>query len=316
MNGVTQTVSLRGAKWHRLQSVILRRDHRLKSVPLFQIALHMPELPEVEHVVRALRRAVTGRRIVAAELKLPRLAAPVSPVAFSQKLRGALIQRIRRRGKYILIELDSARVLAVHLRMTGKFVSLSLEAALPKHAHIIFYLDDERRLVFCDQRQFGRLWIVANSDLKSMAPLSALAPEPLGKTFSLEYLRKTLSCSRRSIKQLLLDQTKVLGLGNIYAGEALFLARISPFIPASQLSKKRAQRLYEAIRTVLNEAIGGGSTLRIDLNDDGSDYIGTSERFWRVYEREGEPCPRCGARIRRVVHGGRSTYFCPRCQRR
>jgi formamidopyrimidine-DNA glycosylase len=276
----------------------------------------MPELPEVEYVVRALRRAVTGRRIVAAELKLPRLAAPVSPLAFSRKLRGALIQRIRRRGKYILIELDSARVLAVHLRMTGKFVSLPLEATLPKHAHVIFYLDDEQRLVFCDQRQFGRLWIVAATDLKNMAQLSALAPEPLGRGFTLEYLRATLARSRRSLKQLLLDQTKVLGLGNIYAGEALFLARISPFTPASQLSKKRTERLYESIRIVLQEAIAGGSTLRIDLDDDSSDYIGTSERFWRVYEREGEPCVNCGARLRRVVHGGRSTYFCPRCQRR
>ncbi|MEP6707476.1 MAG: bifunctional DNA-formamidopyrimidine glycosylase/DNA-(apurinic or apyrimidinic site) lyase [Pyrinomonadaceae bacterium] len=275
----------------------------------------MPELPEVEHVVRALRRAVMGRRIVAAELKLPRLAAQVSPRVFSRKLRGALIQRIRRRGKYILIELDSSRVLAVHLRMTGKFVCLPAEATLPKHAHVIFYLDDERRLVFCDQRQFGRLWILAAADLRTMEQLNSLAPEPLGRGFSLEYLRQTLSRSRRSLKQLLLDQTKVLGLGNIYAGEALFLARISPFIPASQLAKKRTERLYEAIRTILQEAIAGGSTLRIDLDEDGSSYVGTSERFWRVYEREGEACVNCGGRIRRVVHGGRSTYFCPKCQR-
>lgn len=276
----------------------------------------MPELPEVEHVVRALRRAVTGRRIVAAELKLPRLAGEVSPRAFSQRLRGARIERVRRRGKYILIELDSARVLAVHLRMTGKFVSLPFETPLPRHAHAIFYLDDERRLVFCDQRQFGRLWVVPASDLNSMPQLKALAPEPLGKEFTLEYLRETLSRSRRSIKQLLLDQTKVLGLGNIYAGEALFLARISPFTPASQLAKRRVERLHDAIRTVLKGAIAGGSTLRIDLDEIGGAYIGTSERFWRVYEREGEPCVNCGARIRRVVHGGRSTYFCPRCQRR
>lgn len=276
----------------------------------------MPELPEVEHVVRALRRAVTGRRIVAAELKLPRLAGGVSPRAFSQRLRGARIERVRRRGKYILIELDSARVLAVHLRMTGKFVSLPVETPLPKHAHAIFYLDDERRLVFCDQRQFGRLWVVPASDLNRMPQLRALAPEPLGKGFTLEYLRETLSRSRRSIKQLLLDQTKVLGLGNIYAGEALFLARLNPLTPAFQPGRRRAERLFEAIRTVLREAIAGGSTLRIDLDEEGSSYIGSSERFWRVYEREGEPCGNCGAKIRRVVQGGRSTYFCPRCQRR
>lgn len=276
----------------------------------------MPELPEVEHVVRALRRAVTGRRIIAAELKLARLGGDVSPRAFARRLRGARIQRIRRRGKYILIELDSARVLAVHLRMTGKFVSLPLEVQLPKHAHAIFYLDDERRLVFCDQRQFGKLLLVEAADLESMAQIISLAPEPLGKQFTLEYLREVLARSRRGIKQLLLDQTKVLGLGNIYASEALFLARINPLTPASDLGRKRAQRLHEAIRATLRAAIAGGSTLRIDLDEEGSSYIGTSERFWQVYERAGEPCVNCGTNIRRVVQGARSTYYCPRCQRK
>jgi formamidopyrimidine-DNA glycosylase len=231
-------------------------------------------------------------------------------------LRGARIQRIRRRGKYILIELDSARVLAVHLRMTGKFVSLPLEAPLPKHAHAIFYLDDERRLVFCDQRQFGKLLLVEAADLESMAQIISLAPEPLGKQFTLEYLREVLARSRRGIKQLLLDQTKVLGLGNIYASEALFLARINPLTPASAIGRQRAERLHEAIRATLRAAIAGGSTLRIDLDEEGSSYIGTSERFWRVYERAGEPCINCGTKIRRVVQGSRSTYYCPRCQRR
>jgi formamidopyrimidine-DNA glycosylase len=231
-------------------------------------------------------------------------------------LRGARIERIRRRGKYILIELDSARVLAVHLRMTGKFVTLALDSPLPKHSHAIFYLDDERRLVFCDQRQFGRLWVMPTIDLENLPQLTTLAPEPLGKQFTIDYLRETLSRSRRSIKELLLDQTRVLGLGNIYASEALFLARINPMTPADQLGRKRAERLHEAIRMTLHDAIAGGSTLRIDLDEDGSSYIGTSERFWRVYEREGEPCLKCGSRIRRVVQGGRSTYFCPRCQRR
>lgn len=276
----------------------------------------MPELPEVEHVVRALRRAITGRRILAAQLKLPRLAAPISPRVFAQRLRGARIERIGRRGKYILIELDSARVLVVHLRMTGKFVALPLDAKLPRHAHAIFYLDDDRRLVFCDQRQFGRLWVGPASDLKVLPQLSGLAPEPLGKEFTPAYLRETLFRSRRSIKEFLLDQTRVLGLGNIYASEALFLARVNPRTPALELGAKRTERLHGAIRTTLHDAIAGGSTLRIDLDEEGSVYIASSERFWQVYEREGEPCVNCGAKIRRVVQGGRSTYFCPRCQRR
>lgn len=275
----------------------------------------MPELPEVEHVVRALRNAVTGRRIISAELKLARIAPEGSASQFKRKLRGAVINAVSRRGKYILIELDNNRVLLTHLRMTGKFVSLTIDQSLPSHAHVIFYLDDDRRLVFCDMRQFGRMIVVATSKLDKSRQLSELAPEPLSADFSLEYLRATLARSHRSLKQLLLDQTKILGLGNIYAAEALFLARISPFAVAAKLSKQRAIRLHDAIRKILEEAIEGGSTLRIDLDDETSSYIGTSERFWRVYEREGQPCVRCGAKIQRTVQGGRSTYYCPRCQR-
>ena len=275
----------------------------------------MPELPEVEHVVRALRAIITGRRIMAAQLKLARIIPDTSSAQLSRKLRGARIKGVGRRGKYILIELDNNRVLLVHLRMTGKFVSLKIDQSLPPYAHVIFYLDDDRRLVFCDMRQFGRMIVVAAGRLHRSRQLSELAPEPLSEEFSVEYLRGTLARSRRTLKQLLLDQTRILGLGNIYAAEALFLARISPFAVAAKLSRQRALRLHEAIRKVLEEAIEGGSTLRIDLEDEASSYVGTSERFWRVYEREGEPCVKCGARIRRVVQGGRSTYFCPRCQR-
>ena len=275
----------------------------------------MPELPEVEHVVRALRQAVTGRRIIAAQLRLPRTAPLISSRIFARKLKGAQIEGINRRGKYILIELSGERVLLVHLRMTGKFVRLSHEQKLPPYAHAIFYLDDDTRLVFCDMRQFGRMNLVAAAQLHETAELSILAPEPLSETFTIEHLQQVLSRSHRSLKQLLLDQTRVLGLGNIYASEALFLARISPFAESARLSKARVIRLHEAIQQVLAEAIAGGSTLRIDLDDEGSSYIGSSERFWRVYEREGEPCVRCGSKIRRAVQGGRSTYYCGKCQR-
>ncbi len=275
----------------------------------------MPELPEVEHVVRALRAAITGQRIISTELKLARIAPHTSALQFKRLLRGAVVKAVRRRGKYILIELDNNRVLLTHLRMTGKFVCLTIDQSLPRHAHVIFYLDDDRRLVFCDMRQFGRMILVATSKLAQNRQLNELAPEPLSEEFSLDYLRTILARSRRSLKQLLLDQTKILGLGNIYAAEALFLARISPFTVAATLSKQRAVRLHEAIRKILNEAIDGGSTLRIDLQEETSSYIGTSERFWRVYERQGKPCVRCGSKIRRTVQGGRSTYFCARCQR-
>jgi formamidopyrimidine-DNA glycosylase len=275
----------------------------------------MPELPEVEHVVRALRPIVVGRRIVAAELKLKRISPGVSRAKFARQLKHVRIDAVGRRGKYILFELESGRLLTTHLRMTGKFVAIHNDDKLPPYAHVVFYLDDERRLVFCDMRQFGRMRIVTDSR-RLPKELLALAPEPLSEEFSEDYFIKTLARSRRSLKSLLLDQTRVLGLGNIYAVEALFLAGVHPLKQAHTLSKPRARNLYQAIRTVLQEAIDAGSTLRIDLNDGHSSYFGASERFWRVYERESEPCVNCGTKIRRITHGGRSTYFCPKCQRR
>ena len=275
----------------------------------------MPELPEVEHVVRALRPVVTGRRILAAELNLKRTVPELSRAAFARQLRDAVITGVGRRGKYILFELESGRLLTTHLRMTGKFVSLTTDESLPPYAHVVFYLDDERRLVFCDMRQFGRMRLIANTQ-RLPKELSTLAPEPLSDEFTEEYFLETLSRSKRSLKQLLLDQTRVLGLGNIYAVEALFLAGVHPLKPANKLSKPRARKLYQTIRQVLREAIDAGSTLQIDLEDGNARYFGTTERFWRVYEREGEPCVNCGSRIKRIVHGGRSTYYCPRCQKR
>ena len=275
----------------------------------------MPELPEVEHVVRGLRRAVLGQRILAVDVNLPRLLFGVSSATFKRKLRGARIDAVNRRGKYILVELDSLDVLLVHLRMTGKFLCVGSEQALPPYPHVVFYLDDDRRLVFCDMRQFGRMRLLAAKKLLKLPQIEALAPEPFSDDFSFDYFWQTLSKSRRSLKQLLLDQTRILGLGNIYASEALFLARISPSKAADRLSKARALKLHQAIRDILQEAIDAGSTLRIDLTDGEGSYFGRAERFWRVYERAGEPCVNCGAKIKRVVQGGRSTYYCPRCQR-
>jgi formamidopyrimidine-DNA glycosylase len=300
----------------------------------------MPELPEVEHVVRALRRAIVGRRIVASEIRLPKIILPLAPSVFNRRLKGSAITGVGRRGKFILIELDQlalphvrasatsgrrspqrlarqSLVLIVHLRMTGKFLFLSADGELPRHAHAIFYLDNERRLVFADQRQFGVMKLVSASRLVKTRGISELAPEPFSDEFSLEYLREILTRSRRTLKTLLLDQTSVLGLGNIYAAEALFRAGINPFKIATTLSSQRVARLHQAIRDVLNDALIDSSTSRVDLEQpNGFSYGEAFERFWQVYEREDEPCIKCGARIRRIVHGGRSTYWCPRCQRR
>ena len=314
----------------------------------------MPELPEVEHVVRALRRVIPGRRIVRSEIKLPKLILPLSQSVFNRKLKSSAITSVSRRGKFILIELEASGalphrprpsraarlgtpgrasdtsgrqgqkparqqglVLIVHLRMTGKFLYLNPDDPLPKHAHAIFYLDNERRLVFADQRQFGVMRLIARSRVSKTKGISELAPEPFSDDFSLAYLKATLVRSRRSLKTLLLDQTRVLGLGNIYAAEALFRAGINPFKIAATLSARRIDRLHQAIRDVLTDALSDSSTSRVDLEQaNGFSYGEAFERFWQVYEREDEPCVKCGTRIRRIVHGGRSTYWCPRCQRR
>ena len=278
----------------------------------------MPELPEVEHVVRALRRVVVGRTIIASEIKLPKLIAPSSPSSFKRKIKGALITGVSRRGKFILIEClqpdrNRALVLIVHLRMTGKFLYLNADDELPKHSHAIFYLDNDRRLVFRDQRQFGIMRLVDAAKLVDTKGISELAPEPFGDDFNLDYLQNVLARSQRSLKTLLLDQTKVLGLGNIYAAEALFRAGINPFKPASRLSSRRVPRLHEAIREVLEFAV---LHIRLGFNlEEGFSYGEAFEQFWQVYEREGEPCVKCGTRIKRRTHGGRSTYWCPKCQR-
>ncbi|HYO63340.1 MAG TPA: bifunctional DNA-formamidopyrimidine glycosylase/DNA-(apurinic or apyrimidinic site) lyase [Pyrinomonadaceae bacterium] len=277
----------------------------------------MPELPEVELVARALGRHVTGRRFVEAELLRAKLAPEHAPEEFAGLLRGARVGRTGRRGKHILVELDCGRVLVVHLRMTGRFLLVPGGAPLPKHTHAVFTLDDARRLVFTDQRHFGMMKIVARDALADAKELRALAPEPFSDEFTPGYLRSALARSRRTLKETLLDQTKVTGLGNIYAAEVMFLARTSPFTPAAEISARRAARLHRAILEVLGEAIAHGSTMNVDPNNlEGSYYGGPYENRWRVYDREGHPCPHCRAGIRRIAHAGRSTYFCPRCQKR
>ncbi|MCP9493555.1 MAG: bifunctional DNA-formamidopyrimidine glycosylase/DNA-(apurinic or apyrimidinic site) lyase [Pyrinomonadaceae bacterium MAG19_C2-C3] len=277
----------------------------------------MPELPEVELVARALHQLIIGRRIIEAELLRQRLAPAHTPKDFAARLRGAMVTHVNRRGKHILIHLDNACVLMVHLRMSGRFLLLPVEVGLPKFTHAIFYLDDERRLIFSDQRHFGFMRIIGTEDLPTAKELKGLAPEPFSEDFTPTYLADVLSRSKRTLKETLLDQTKVTGLGNIYAAEALFISKINPFQIASGLSKRRVPSLHKAIVAVLNESVAHGSTLNVNPeNIDGSYYGGGYEASWRVYDREGEPCGVCAKLIERKTQGGRSTYFCPRCQKR
>ena len=277
----------------------------------------MPELPEVELVARALDRLVAGRRIVAAKLLRPGLAPATPPARFARLLSGRAISGVGRRGKHVLFELDAGLVLVTHLRMTGRFLLLPARAPLPKHTHALLRLDDARRLAFTDQRHFGMMKLLRAEELSAARELRSLAPEPFSEEFSPAYLRAAFARTRRTLKETLLDQTKVTGLGNIYAAEALFLARVNPFVAASRLSPRRLPRLHRAILEVLGESIAHGSTMNVNPEDfESSYYGGPYEGSWRVYAREGEPCTACRATIRRVAHAGRSTFYCPRCQRK
>jgi formamidopyrimidine-DNA glycosylase len=275
----------------------------------------MPELPEVELVVRSLRKAIVGRKILTAELLYRRLAPGHSPKNFAKTLRDAEIHSVERRGKFILFKFVSENTLVTHLRMSGRFLLLQPDNETPKHTNAVFYFDDETRLVFNDQRHFGLMKIAKNGQLDKL--FSDLAPEPLGDEFTPDYLHNVMQASRRSIKEFLLDQTKVCGLGNIYASETLFISKINPKTPANKISWKRSAPLHSAIQQVLSESIEHGSTLNIDPNRiEDSYYGGGYEKHWRVYDQEGELCQDCRAPIKRIVQGSRSTYYCPRCQRR
>lgn len=276
----------------------------------------MPELPEVEIVSRSLAELVTGRKIVSALLHREKLAPALSPVDFSAKLSGKTIEKIGRRGKHIIVDLSEDATLIVHLRMSGRFVLLRPDEENPKFTHAEFYFADEDRLIFQDQRHFGYMNVV-RSDLVAETPeIRKLAPEPLSDEFSREYLRGVLAGTGRPIKDVLLDQTRVCGLGNIYAAESMFLSRIDPAIPSNRISAIKTGRLHIAIRKVLSESIKAGLAARLDRSNIENRYFnGSSNGGWLVYDREGQPCTNCGRTLKRIKQSGRSTVFCPKCQR-
>jgi len=276
----------------------------------------MPELPEVELVAQSLNKLVVGRRILVAELLRERLAPHNSAKDFAERLQNSKIMRVHRRGKHILFDLDNGQTLVAHLRMSGRFMLLPLDRENPKYTHAAFYFDDETRLVFQDQRHFGLMKVVETENLSEAKELKKLAPEPFSDDFTPAYFREILKTSKKSLKEFLLDQTKVTGLGNIYASEAMFLARVNPQTAANGVSAKKANVLFEKIREVLAESIAHGSTLNVDPeNIDGSYYCGGYTRGWRVYDREKESCVECAKEIERLKQAGRSTYFCPKCQK-
>jgi len=268
----------------------------------------MPELPEVETTVRGLERVLIGRRVARIEARRPDLRRAL-PVDLGQRLTGSRITELGRRAKYGLIGTDRGDTLVFHLGMSGHWRVDPSE--IGKHDHFIVDTDEGRRVALNDARRFGSLDLVRTDSLESWPPFVALGPEPFDITP--EELRARLGGRSAPIKLLLLDQRIIAGLGNIYVCEALYRAGIHPNRKGGSISPERLRRLVPAIRDVLGEAIAaGGSTLRDFASPDGE--LGYFSKSFAVYDREGKPCA-CGGTVSRIVQGGRSTFYCPRCQR-
>lgn len=271
----------------------------------------MPELPEVETVSRELREgharrgpSVVGAKIVAVRVGWPRSIGAPSPRAFPAQAAGRTIVGVSRRGKYIVFQLDRGALL-VHLKMSGDLTVVPRAAPADRHAHTVFELSNGHELRFSDTRKFGRVYLVGDpGDVTG-----ELGPEPLSPEFTAQELARQLKGRRRLLKPLLLDQTFIAGLGNIYADEALHRARLHPLRRGDSLSPAEAKRLWRGIRDALQSGIRhNGASL---------DWVyrgGSFQNHFRAYQRTGEPCPRCGTPIRRIQVGQRSTHFCPECQ--
>jgi formamidopyrimidine-DNA glycosylase len=292
----------------------------------------MPELPEVETVRRGLEPAMEGKRFVKVEVRRGDLRWPL-PKDFAQRLKGTTVTGLGRRAKYLLADLSSGEVLIMHLGMSGSFhVFQETGKAVGRcyhergkhaaHDHVVFHMSSGASVTFNDPRRFGSMKLVARDKLDAEPLLNGLGPEPLGNAFDAAMLAHACKGKKTSLKAALLDQRIVAGLGNIYVCEALHRAKLSPKRLASRIADRKgepnehAKQLVDSIKTVLNAAIkDGGSSLRDHRLTDGD--LGMFQHNFRVYDREGEPCRTlgCGGTVKRIVQNGRSTFYCPSCQK-
>lgn len=270
----------------------------------------MPELPEVETVVRGLRPLMLGQRLVRVVARRPDLRWPL-PADLGQRLTGSTVTGLSRRAKYGLMETDRGDTLIFHLGMSGRFHMLAGEPGT--HDHVMFVMQSGT-LAYNDHRRFGSMHLAPTDSASAHPLLAGIGPEPLSDSFSGSWLAARAAGRRTSIKALLLDQHTVAGIGNIYACEALFEAGINPAHMAGAIAPKRLEKLVKVIKTTLERAIAaGGSTLRDHAQVSGD--LGYFQHSFRVYGRESQPCPGCGVPVRRRVQQGRSTFHCPACQR-
>lgn len=264
----------------------------------------MPELPEVETIARKLEPRLLGKTIKDADLRWSRTLASPSPKKFREQIRDQKIREVTRRAKYFILHLSDFSLL-IHLRMSGDLFIKSSTIEPEKHDRLIIKLSGNKSLVFNDTRKFGRVWLTPDPE----EVLGKLGPEPLQKSFTSQWLHAALQKKHRQLKPLLLDQSFLAGLGNIYTDEALHLAKLHPLCASDSVTAKQAGALRAAIRKVLRAGIrrNGASIDRVYRG-------GEFQNYFRVYDREGKPCPVCGAKIQRIVVGQRGTHFCPKCQ--
>ena len=274
----------------------------------------MPELPEVETVRARLEPLLVGRRLERVEIHDPRLTRPFDPAGVAAELEGERIAAVDRRGKYLIVRFESGRVLLIHLRMTGNLLhgSRALPPADP-HRRAVVRLDDGSDVVYRDVRRFGT-WLLVEPEQLEPYLVDRVGREPLGRSFTTKRLTEALAGRRTPVKAAILDQRRLAGVGNIYADEALWRARVHPQRPAGELDSTELKALHGGIRTALKAGIERqGATLRDYRTPDGSS--GAMQHEFKVYGREGEPCERCGTPIEKIRAAGRGTSYCPNCQR-
>ena len=274
----------------------------------------MPELPEVETVRRTLETLILGKEIEEVQVLYPKIIKkPEVYEEFADALKGQCVKEIGRRGKFLILYLDDYALVS-HLRMEGKYALHEASELIDKHTHVLFTFTDGTQLRYKDVRKFGTMHLFLKGEELNSLPLEKLGPEPLSDAFTVEYLKPILQKTSRNIKAVILDQTVVVGVGNIYVDESLFRAKIHPTRPASSLTDDEISALVAEIKATLSEAVErGGSTIRSYINSQGQ--MGMFQLQILVYGKEGESCPRCGSTIEKGKVAGRGTHFCPSCQK-
>lgn len=275
----------------------------------------MPELPEVETIRGTLERFVLQKEIASVSVHWPGIIQhPNDTEAFKTLLQGETIQKIARRGKFLLFYLTDY-VLVSHLRMEGKYRVVDSEEEIGKHTHLVFHFTDGSDLRYDDVRKFGTMHVFPIGEEFKVKPLKQLGPDPFESAYTIEYLREKLARTRRMIKAVLLDQTVISGLGNIYVDEVLFLAKVHPESRANELRDEQIELIYKYATEVLDKAVAqGGTTIRSYV--DGAGEMGMFQQQLYAYGQDGEPCYYCGKEIEKIKVAGRGTHICPTCQRK